>query len=242
MEPIFRKEFTVNDLYVDCFGRLKLSAVLFLAQEVAGHHCIELGLDWETLAQRNLFWAVMRHKVQINRLPCRGETVTVQTWPMPTTRTAYPRAMEVLDQAGNVLLRSVSLWVLMDLNTRAMILPGKSGVAVSGTTQGTELAVPRSIVPKPLTHESTRPVLFSDLDRNGHMNNTRYLDWVQDLLPSAFHQDHEAREFTVCYLSESREGQALDFRWELSEDGVLQVDATRENERVFASQILFSVN
>ena len=239
MESVFSKEFTINDLYVDCFGRLKLSAVLFLAQEVAGHHCIELGLDWDTMAQKNLFWAVIRHRVQINRLPRRGEQVTVKTWPLPTTRTAYPRAMEVLDQEGNVLLRSMSLWVLMDLNTRAMILPGKSGVLVPGTTQGTELAAPRSILPKTLQNHMTRPVLFSDLDRNGHMNNTRYLDWVQDLLPSGFHQSHEPKEVTVCYLNESREAQALELRWEISENGAVHVDATREKDRVFAAQILY---
>ena len=33
----------------------------------------------------------------------------------------------------------------------------------------------------------TREVRFTDLDRNGHMNNCRYLQWVSDLLPSAFH-------------------------------------------------------
>jgi medium-chain acyl-[acyl-carrier-protein] hydrolase len=239
MEPIFCKEFTVNDLYVDCFGRLKLSAALFLAQEVAGHHCLELGLDWDTLAQKNLFWAVIRHRVQIHRLPRRGDRVTVRTWPLPTTRTAFPRAMEVLDQGGNVLLRTMSLWILMDLNTRAMILPGKSGVLVPGTTLGTELGAPRSIVPKTLQNHMTRPVLFSDLDRNGHMNNTRYLDWVQDLLPSGFHQSHEPKELTVCYLNESREGQTLDLRWEIDENGAVHVDATREKERVFAAQILY---
>ena len=87
---------------------------------------------------------------------------------------------------------------------------------------------------------------YSLLDINGHMNNTRYLDWVNDLLPSAYHRGHETCEFTVCYLSEAREGERLDLRYGLSEDGVLQVDAHREatpvhekNERVFSAQVLF---
>ena len=79
MEPIFRKEFEITDLYVDCFGRLKPSAILFLAQETAGHHCKDLGLSWEQLAEKGLFWAVVRHRVQITRLPHRGETVTAET-------------------------------------------------------------------------------------------------------------------------------------------------------------------
>jgi acyl-ACP thioesterase len=239
MEPIFRKEFEINDLYVDCFGRLKPSAILFLAQEAAGHHCLELGLSWEQLAQKGLFWAVVRHRVQITRLPRRGETVMAETWPMPTTRTAYPRALVIRDREGNELLRLISLWVLMDLNTRAMILPGKSGVEVLGTLRGTELTAPRAIATRTMERSVERTVLFSDVDRNGHMNNTKYLDWVQDLLPSAFHEGHSLREMTVCYMTESREGQTLDLGWTLTEDGTMQVDGTRNGERIFAALLQF---
>ena len=239
MEPIYRKEFEISDLYVDCFGRLKPSAILFLAQETAGHHCVELGLSWEQLAEKGLFWAVVRHRVQITRLPRRGETVIAETWPMPTTRAAYPRALVIRDKDGNELLRLISLWVLMDLNSRAMILPGKSGVEVTGTLRGTELAVPRAIAVRSMERSMERTVVFSDLDRNGHMNNTRYLDWALDLLPSSFHQCHDLREFTVCYMTESREGQTLYLGWTLAEDGVFQVDGSRNGERIFAVLMQF---
>lgn len=244
MEPIFRKEFEISDLYVDCFGRIKPSAILFLAQETAGHHCVELGLSWEQLAEKGLFWAVVRHRVQITRLPCRGETVIAETWPMPTTRTAYPRALVIRDKDGNELLRLISLWVLMDLNTRAMILPGKSGVEVTGTLRGTELSTPRAIATRTMEQSMERTVLFSDVDRNGHMNNTRYLDWVCDLLPSAFHRDHPLKAATICYMTEALEGQQLQLSWSGEEtirvDGSLpQTDVDAGHTRIFSAQLEF---
>ena len=239
MEPIFCKEFEITDLYVDCFGRLKPSAILFLAQETAGHHCVELGFSWEQLAQKGLFWAVVRHRVQITRLPRRGETVIAETWPMPTTRTAYPRALLIRDREGNELLRLISLWVLMDLNSRTMILPGKSGVEVTGTLRGTELTMPRAIAAGTMERRVARTVLFSDVDRNGHMNNTRYLDWALDLLPGTFHKARTLREMTVCYIAECREGQTLQLGWNLNEAGILQVDGTRDGERIFTVQMQF---
>jgi medium-chain acyl-[acyl-carrier-protein] hydrolase len=237
MEP-FVKQFEINDLYVDCFGRLKPSAILFLAQEVAGHHCLRLGLDWETLAAKNLFWAIVRTKAQVTRLPHRGETVTVRTWPMPTTRTAYPRAMEILDEAGNVLVRTISLWVLMDLSKRTMVLPGKSDVEVEGIALGTELSSPRNITPAELESHTTRTVAFSDLDRNAHMNNTRYMDWVCDLLDGQFHRHHGLKEFNLCYINECREGQVLQLSHSFREDG-LHVEISRDKERVFAARLGF---
>lgn len=246
MEPIFRTRYTIEDIHLDCYGRVKPSVILYFAQEVAGKHCVDLSLDWQTLAEKHLFWAVIRHRVRITRLPVAGETITVETWPMPTTRVAYPRSMVAYDENGCELFRSVSLWVLMDTDTRAMILPGKSGIAVSGTTRGTELAAPGSLVPRALGNTLTRQVGYTELDRNGHMNNTRYLDWIDDLLPSVFHAQHTPREITLCYLSEAKEGQQMELSWELSDGPELRVEANRtagpqgeKRERVFAAQVCF---
>ena len=69
------------------------------------------------------------------------------------------------------------------------------------------------------------------------------MEWVDDLLPSPFHSVHPAREFTICYLSEAREGQTLQLRYDLSDGPMLQVDGFREKEdgqeRVFAVRVLY---
>lgn len=244
MEPFFYENFTISDLYVDRYGRLMPSKILFFAQEIAGLHCNELALDYDTLARQRLFWAVTRHRVQITRLPTRGETIRIETWPMPTTRVAYPRSMVAYDMEGRECFRSISLWVLMNLDTRNMILPGKSGISVIGTLRGNELPSPNGLVAVPLDSQRQRRVCFTDLDRNGHMNNTRYMDWIDDLLPSAFHGKHSIKEFTVCYFSEAREGQDLTLQWDFLEENTLQVDAHRTEEekdqRIFSAKILFT--
>ena len=243
MELLYKDTFTVSDLQCDRYGRLKPSAILWFVQEIAGRHCLLLGTDWDTLAKKNMFWAVIRHRVQINRLPEKGEEVHIETWPMPTTRVAYPRNVVALDKEGNVLFRSMSLWVLMDLNTRAMILPGKSGVEVQGLLCGDELPTPASLPPVQLSGCQSRQVRFTDLDINGHMNNCRYLDWASDLLPSAFHQAHPVRDFTLGYLSEAREGDNLLVCHEVAEDGAMRLEILREDgekqHRIFCAQLQY---
>ena len=243
MEPIYQADFEVSERDVDCYGRLRPSMILFYAQQVAGMHSTELTVGYDVLAKQRMFWAVTRHKVQVTRLPRLGETIHIETWPMPTTRVAYPRSMVAYDKQGNEVFRSISLWVLMDLDTRNMILPGKSGISVAGTLRGNELTVPTGLPAKALRSTVSRQVCFTDLDRNGHMNNCRYLDWIADLLPSAYHGSHEIREFTACYLSEAREGQELELRWDFPEENCLYMDAHRVNDeqdaRVFSARILF---
>lgn len=243
MPPIYQQNFTLSHIHTDCFGRAKPSALLYFVQEAAGAHCRLLAVDREQLSHKHLFWAVSRSKIQITRLPMLGETITVETWPMPTTRVAYPRSVVAYDREHRELFRSISLWVLMDEDTRTMILPGKSGVVVDGTCTGTELSVPRAIAVRPMEHAVTRQVGYSLLDQNGHMNNTRYMDWLDDLLPSAFHRQHGVQEFTLCYLNEAREGEQICLHYELTDGPVLTVDAQRQGtaqtDRIFSAQIIF---
>lgn len=246
MEPIFRKQFTLYGNDCDCFGRLKPSAMLGMLQEAAGEQCTALDMSWDQMAQKDLFWAITRQTVQITRLPQAYETITIETWPMPASRVAYPRATCAYDENGNELFRAVALWILMSLSDRAMILPGKSGIIVPGHLRGGELPSPKSLTPKNLTAATERKVRFGQLDRNGHMNNTKYLEWAMDLLPGSFHREHSLKSFTVCYLNESREGDRVTLCHELTQDNILQVDATRpdpenpENtHRVFAVKAEF---
>ena len=244
MEPIFRHTFPNEDVYLDCFGRLKPSSILYFIQEAAGHHCKLLQVDWDTLAKQNLFWAVTRHKVQVTRLPRRGETIRVETWPMPTTRVAYPRAAEGFDEEGNSLFKVISLWVIVDMDSRAMVLPGKSGVDVAGMVLGTELKAPGGLPAVTPACNCLRTVSFSDLDVNGHMNNARYLDWICDLLPSGFHRDHPLKAATVCYMTEALEGQQLQLSWagesSIRVDGsVPQTDVDAGHTRIFSAQVEF---
>ena len=246
MSNSHRKEFLIRPTEVDRYGRLKPSAMLLYIQQTAGEHSDSFQLSYDALAQRGIFWAVIRHKIEITRLPRENETITLETWPMPTTRVAYPRSTVAYDEKGNVLFRSICLWILMDLKDRSMLVPKKSGVEVEGFLRGDELPTPKSLLPKPLRQHTARKVVFSDLDRNGHMNNARYLDWVQDLLPSNQHRDHPMKELTVCYINEALETQELDLTWEQDEEGIVHVDIHRTKEdnrddydRIFSAKITY---
>lgn len=238
----FEIEMTVSPEQADSRGNARLSALLYLCQEAAGGHCKELGLDWDSLQKKNLFWALIRTRLEILRLPRAGEPVKMMTWPMPTTRSAFPRAAEGYDQDGNLLFRAVSLWVLMDTKKRTMVLPGKSGVALDGLTLGRELPIPGSIGPEETPITRLYRVGDGDIDRNGHVNNTRYPEWLHvfsDLvLPPV-------KGLTACYLSEALPGQELTLcRSEMTGSLDFQVLRPRENdtekpERIFACRLEF---
>jgi acyl-ACP thioesterase len=46
-------------------------------------------------------------------------------------------------------------------------------------------------------------VTYGDLDRNEHVNNVRYIDWILSGLPLDYLKTHELKEMEVNYLSEA---------------------------------------
>jgi len=189
---------------------------------------------------------VGRSHLRIYRAPRLNEKLIVETWPMPATRSAFPRAAVVKSETGEVLYRCTTLWALVNKTTRRLVLPEASGVTFPGCILGDELPVPNSFAAAPLGEISLRKVCFSELDLNGHMNNTKYLDWVNDLLPSGYHKEHPFRDVNICYLSEALEGQTLTLSLNHLEDGSLQVDGLRtetndldKKNRVFSVKVSF---
>lgn len=244
MESIYEKTYFLTDMHTDAFGRAKPSALLSFAQDIAGEHATLLSDNWEALQQKHLFWAVSRHNLEVLVPPKIGQTILLRTWPMVTTRVAYPRAVEGYGQDGTLLFRIVSLWVLMDTEKRSLVLPGRGGLTIDGCNRGCEGEIPGSLLPGIYENAASRTATYSELDRNRHMNNTRYLDWISDLLPLTFHETHFLSSCTVCYLQELLPGQTLRFTWQIENDGLLRMDGYLDDstieKRIFAAQVQFT--
>ena len=117
----------------------------------------------------------------------------------------------------------------------AMVLPGGSGIQVPGLIRGGELANPTGIAPRAYDNQERRRVRYSELDCNGHLSNTKYLNWMEDLLPAQWHRNHMLSQVHVCYINEATDNQEITLNWTL-EDGR---DSEAAVQRVFALRALY---
>ena len=230
MQPIYEEDFLIRSSHTDAFGVLRPSTLLGLMQEVAGSHY--------DLSSPDYVWVVSRHHVEIRRLPGAGERVRMETWALPATRAAFPRATICRDASGAELFRGISLWVLVGRQSHAMVLPKNANLPMVTTLRGLELPTPGSLAPGAYGSHCTRKVRYSLLDVNGHMNNARYLDWMDDLLPLEFHREHDLREFTICYLTEGKADMSVDIGYEM-DGGILRADGFADGTRIFAAKLSY---
>lgn len=203
----FTRKILADD--VDMFRNMRHSVFLRWLQEASIAHTEALGAGRDKTLDKGALWVVARISVEIRRMPCYDETVTFRTWAGKTRHVLFPRYYEILDAEGNTAVRASAVWLLMDAKTRKMAFPDKYGVKVPDTVTGTELALPAGIQPQdaPVVYRHT--ARFQDVDINGHMNNSRYIDIVEDALGFRFMHDYELKAFEIGYEEEIRAGKRV---------------------------------
>lgn len=170
----------VDSTEIDMFSRLRLSAFFRLLQKVSVLHCEALGAGRKVTLDRGILWVVTMQHGEFTRMPCYEEKVTIETWPGNTVYSLFPRYYRMLDTDGGELARVSSIWTHVDMNSREVIPPVKSGIKIDPVVTGNEISmpvVPRSIAPE---RNVNYRVPYSYIDLNQHMNNSCYFDIAEN--------------------------------------------------------------
>lgn len=204
---------------VDATRKLRLSVFFRMLQEISVAHTEELGQGRAKTLDKGVLWILARVKVEIVRMPRYDEAITFTTWPSATKHVLFPRNYVMTDGGGNVLIRAVAVWLLMDSATRKMAFPEKYNVKINGVEFGGELPFPTGVAPEIGDKFGVKKVEFSDTDINGHMNNGRYLDVAADVADKIYNGKKAISSLEIEYLTEARKGEILHLCVKENRDG-----------------------
>ena len=219
MFKTYTQEFRIASYQTDLTARMKPSAILEIMQEMAGAHAEMLNVGRSRLDPMNLAWVLTRVEVRMERYPRSSEMIQVETFPMPNRRVFFPRYFIFRDSEGKQIGCAGSMWVVLDITMRKM---ANVAEIVTSMPDNSDLNAPMDM-PATVeeiaaeTQESLRIPVYTDLDVNGHVNNTRYLDWCCNALGIDVMRTHEMRRFAVNYNQEILPGQEV--RTVLRHDG-----------------------
>jgi len=219
MEKKYIEKMLLRASDCDMKGAWRPGAILTAMQETAGVHSGMCGLPRPVMDEMGLAWVLSRLKVEFSRMPKFGETVTVETYPTPNRHMFYPRSHVFLDENGEKLGAANSLWVIIDIESRKIVnpegiaekLPDNSDLPMAAGMPATVRATCGEVVSGEIA-----PV-FTDMDMNMHVNNTKYLDWCCNALGIDVMAEKYIAAFDVNYDSEIRPGTHV--RTELTMEG-----------------------
>ncbi|MDR0786039.1 MAG: acyl-ACP thioesterase [Treponema sp.] len=242
MNDIERKTFTVAFTDVDQSDRLKLSTVCDYFQEAADNHAESLGVGRSAMAQTGEVWILSRLSVLMERRPKYRETITVRSWPRGSERLFAIRDYDVLDASGKPIVRGRSGWLIVDIKKHRPLRPQEKvsklplnaeldalpSLANIGQRNGLELA-------------DERVSFYSDVDYNGHVNNSRYVQWIQDITKPDILEKADCMRFDINYVSETRFKETTELWSGPIEDG-FAYEGRRNGGIVFRAELAFSEN
>ncbi len=234
---------SIKSYEVDWSGKLKLQSLFQYFQEIAGTNATQLGVGFEELRKRRLFWVLSRMRVEIIRLPIWRETVELSTWPKGVDKLFALRDFCMKDTSGDTLLNAASAWLLVDMEKgrpqRFDALPvdislyrGEDAVRVS-----LDKLQPSSV----MSFRYERRVMPGDLDVNRHVNNAVYIGWIMDCFSPADLGDRSVRSLEVNYLGEVVLGDIIVLNCGEREGREYEIEAVRKEGDSKAVQAVLAI-
>lgn len=205
-ETVWHQTYEVNTIVLDARKRLGLVGLLNILQDAAWLHASHLGWGYEDLIGHGTIWVLARQKLAMGDWPHWRDTVAIRTWARPTSGALAVREFEILVGA-NKLGECTTSWLILDYETRRPQKLDRAFHDALCRKDGHLSIEARKIAPRSdLAPAAAFAVRDSDLDINGHVNNTRYAQWAMDSLTPEELASLRVVEYEVNFLSETRVG------------------------------------
>ena len=201
----------------DMNGHIKLPSLILLSLQVSGSQSAQLGVsDKEILEKYNLVWIITEYDIDVIRLPRFAEEITIETEALSYNRLFCYRRFTIYDESGQAIIQMLATFALMDRDSRKvhsvdpeMVAPYLSEFSkkIIRGPKYTDLDNPTS---------KDYHVRFYDLDMNGHVNNSKYLDWIFEVMGADFLMGHIPQKINLKYVKEVRPGGMITSSYELN--------------------------
>ena len=239
----YSKELTVND--VDASRKLSLMHITEILQLLANGNAERGGYGFAGLLKNNnAFWVLTKIKLVCGDLPKHKEKITCKTWPIKPSKLTLERDFEIRGANGDVVIAATSEWCLIDADTRRI-------KRIEGDTvmPGLDYIEDRAIVPEytkqkiEISDEDfcyDRVIRSTDIDMNGHTNNTKYTLMAVDCFSNDFLLQKAVNNYEIHFVKECVEGDKLTlYCKKIGENSFYITSLKNESQVVFRAFIDF---
>ncbi len=217
-------------------GELRLSSLLCLCQNTAWEHMERLGVGYAPLRRDGIVFLVVSTKAEVTRMPKYGEEIQIRTFPLGSRGVTFYRGFEIFGEDGKLAVFVLQSSVCVDPEKHTPLRPKvfyEYGVFPEEKTPDS-MKIPRAHPQEDMPLLGTRTVRYSDLDCNGHMNNTVYGDITEDFLPLS-RQEHTYAQVQIDYVNEARLGEEILLRGK-EENGTFLLQGFHPRGLCFSAQ------
>jgi len=220
---IWQETFPVRFGSIDRSDRLTLDAIFQIFQEAAICHAENLNVGREDMLRTGQIWILSRMSVIVKRRPKYFENVTVRSWPRGGEKLFAIRDYDIRDKDGIPVVSARSGWIVLDVEKRRPIRPQSLMDGIPQNEGENALSPEDNAITaleerKNLQKAAGRKARYTDIDFNGHVNNVRYIQWIEDSLEPQFLEHADKMRLDINYLNEILGGEDIDIMTAIIED------------------------
>ncbi len=193
----------------DAHRVVRPSQLLVYMQETSNRHVASTGMSLDELRdEKHLAFILSKLQLAVYRPLFAYEEIEVQTWTCPARGFSSQRSFRIL-RGDEVIAEANTTWALLGTEDRTFHKMEETGYRFADEEPAV-LSVPSRVrIPSdlPLCELGNRSIVYSDLDYNMHMNNTRYPDMLCDYMPLS--DVDRICGFSLSYLHEAAYGDTV---------------------------------
>jgi len=212
---VWQEELPVRFGAIDRSDKLTLDAVFQYFQEAAISHADNLGVGKDDFVKAGQAWILSRMTVLVKRRPKYCECLKVRSWPCGSEKLFAIRNYDIRDKDDIAVVSARSTWLIVDIEKRRPLRPQQiidklpPNVGLESLT-AQDAGAAALTVQNNLQKVCERKALYTDIDYNGHVNNVRYIQWIEDTLDPQLLENAGQMRFDINYLSEILAGEVTE--------------------------------
>jgi acyl-CoA thioesterase FadM len=199
----FSYHYTTRWHDTDAKREVRPSQILAYMQETSNYHIASTGMSLDELRDRHgLAFLLSRIAIRIYQPLYAEDEIRVETWVCESRGLSFVRCFRVL-RGGEVTAEAYSVWALMDLHAKKLLPATAVPYQIEpelplGPALSARVRFPSVSQMECVGH---RRIVYSDIDYNGHMNNTKYPNMLCDFTPGI--RSKEVVGITLSFLHEA---------------------------------------
>ena len=171
---------------INAFGEVSLSNIVKYLQEAVDRNLKECHPTYEELLAQNLSFIVSKTAIKVHSPLRKYDKFTVSTWATKSKSATFLRNYNIICDE-KIVAECVMSWALINIEEHRLLRGSEFDVSSYGCGELIDLNLPsrlRVAADAPLKKCGEEMVCYSDIDRNMHMNNTKYFDMLLNYIPN----------------------------------------------------------
>ena len=200
----------LKDVGKDCL--IKNESILEILENVGGEHSNLAGYGILDIERTKLSWILLDWKVKVLKRPLYADELEVKTWGRCFQKAYTYRDFEIYNSKGELCVIATSKWAMINIETRRIVRMGdeiKGAYLPEEHYAFEEEVLSKPEVPIEFSNEFKYTVSRKDIDINGHMHNTYYLNLAYEVLPEEVYNERPYDSFRITYKHEIKLGDTV---------------------------------